>query len=1508
MVHSYPEPHPEEKPATESKPIRKLWFEFESSCSIDSKIVQNNICRMDWDMNQELFSEEQSEYTEYEDGNSNDNVSGSDSGNGNGNFDYEFDDDDDNDDDDHDEDDENKNETVTTLGAIQKSSDTLDHDDFEVTNPLVSWDDDSGCCNMDLDIGNGRKGDYDGSLTLSASTTTATECNAHGVVHIRLLRARNLPCPVGSSVGATISLPPYKGKVKSTRTKAFLGTSFDHGVCAMWGRERKQPNNKYNYNDDDDDDSVFDDGEDLENENDDDDDDNLLSMVNAWNGPNSPVPSIKIDLTFSPLGLGIFDFTMASIELSSAVLLNRARVWRTRWCPMKLSSSSSNDHHNDDPYVRIQALFVPSISSEYPTVAKQRTPQSSNVTTKPQQSVVVPPPPPLPPPMGKTLIIENENYIKNSSGDPNDTQLVLRSNDFVKTTGENVNDNREETIINRQNDEFIIQPSTNDFWDPQELSLNEDATSLNEDISTVASRRTTASQKATRAAAALRSPHLLRAQTYWAPAKCAVCSKLLMGIFRNGSGFRCEVCSIDCCGDCRLHVDLRVPCGSDLASDIVEASFRNKMSASGLLSLMAPDVAYEEKREASKHPLGNTNSVSSIISSKQSLSMTTYASPIPIAGTESSTLEGIGRCRFEISTACLFLQSTKTWNDSSGENEKLLLRKGDYYVRVSMSGSDRSARTPTLQKTGGMPNFRSAEMRFSISHYGVEFRIDVVEADTDTIVGSTFLTTQGILQEQRDAYIAENGASLLQVLKGPIPWMASRIVKLKLRSGIKTGASADEYYSFPPKGSGNSSKGSSGEQKGSISGWVEMSVGIKEFYSRLYGPNPVECPNRPPADLNLANFSNYIGRLKGMIDELNHAIAQYQYIVSWKNPLWTATSLYIFIWLCLQFDAEYIGCLPIFLAIAFLVYCAYQRNQGGMKSRFIRRAIETMQKVEGNSVGCKIYRPWGTISIATSKGRNLLSQELGIAGNTSCKVIWDPLRLADGKAKERIARSDISADTPFEMGSTPTIYTSDPDWDGMVESAVVKRLNQLLPSAENDFFETSSESNDGIDIYELSFPILQPVRSTDIEKDEVKLEAWEFSQGAIVLQVKFQDFFNNLPGFDHVLGEVVIPFGELMMEREIKGWFQILDVGTTSNVRLEDHEVDGGDLFCGTSLDLPRIYVNLKWDPSIISAVDDPDDGQREMSNAIQEELVRSSIIFKESKINLVDSSIGAVSKAFGFGGTVQVVQNTLGSIIDFIEGLINILNFTDPYKSSTIFIGLLPVWLILCLIPTRYIVLLAGLAQYGITFVDMYGKDLGLKSRKQSKNKEGPEVKENGGKSNPFTIKITNAIRSIPTNEDLRKTYFWESRQLGTETAKKYALEKRESRLKKLWKAKWHSSIKILFQDDETDQRKQPTFNLKPIFAVVQGHRFIWWDSVDEFDDGELPSGKVILSGHAGLGGPSPIEIRKLDRERELPLCLTIFGRGSHGQERVTILLPDKTAKQDLENVIIHSASFKSD
>mmetsp|Transcript_14872 Transcript_14872/g.41407 ORF Transcript_14872/g.41407 Transcript_14872/m.41407 type:complete len:1532 (+) Transcript_14872:243-4838(+) len=1531
---------------------------------------------MDWDMNQELLAEEETEYTEYSYGEEEEYLYGRNNSNSsNDSTSYEMDDHSEN----HSQNDhrhlhrrhdydydpnqipnnaesggittsaarnqtgrtsDDSNENQNQNENARRSRDGENHNGFEIKGPLVLWDDDD----YDYDAGNYATNGYGFSFPLSSAS--AAEFNAHGVVHVRLLRARNLPCPVGSNVGAVVSLPPYKGKVKSIRSKAFAGRMPDHGVCIRWGKERKQPPKLFTDASNDldsnwgDDDYCTDDGDDDGDGDLEEDGKNLLSMVNAWNGPNSPVPSIRIELTFSPLGLGIFDFSMASIELSSGVLLQRPRVWRTRWCPMRVASSSSSQinyhhNHNDDPFIRVQALFEPSVSDSGPVefvahnaaTAAARSSSSppmsttslstlstlSTTKTNDPQSATIPPTP-----SGKSLYIETNAEARNTGNDDKDwngSQPVPKPNAPTITTDAKLGggDRTIQTNAGHKTEPSKTVGDPASFWDVKELQLMTVDTSSfhNDEFSIAASKRTIASsQRTAHAATALVKPHLLRAQTYWAPTRCAVCSKLLVGVFRRGAGFRCEVCHIDCCSDCRLHVDLRVPCGSDLASDIVEASFRNKMSPSGLLSYIAPDEAYEQSRQSAleEHSKNRKKSTSSIISSKQSLAMTSYKtngalSPLSANGEKSSTtMEGVGRCRFEIVTACLFLQNTSSLDEISSGTRMPALRKGDYYVRVSMSGSDRSARTPTLQKTGGMPHFRSAEMRFPVSHYGVEFRIDVVEADTDTIIGSAFLTTQGILQEQRDAYIAEHGVSLLQFFKGPIPWRGTRKMKLMLRSGIKAGARSDEFYS-----SSTSSKGSSVRHKGTISGWLDICVGVEEFYSRLYGQNPIKCPNRPPEDLNIAIFSNYIGRITAIIRDLKDVISLYQHMMSWKDPLWTAVSLAIFLCFCLLFNAEYSGSLPILFFIAFLAYSAFQRNEGKMKDRYIQKEVETMQKVEGHSIGYDIYRPRGTVTVAVSKGRNLLSPEFGIAGKTSCKIIWDPLRFADEEAKERILKSDKSADTPFEMGDTLTIYTSDPDWTELKESAIAKRLIQLLPSTTNDFFDSSSEMDAAVNKTNLSFPILQPFDSSDLEKDTHKLGAWESSQAAIVLQVKFQDFFNNIPGFDYVLGEVVFPFSDLTTERELQGWFQILNVGTNSLVHLEDNEVDK-DVLCGTSLNPPRIHAHLKWDPPERKSSHDPCDEEREMSRAIQEELLRSSIILKENKVNLVDSSIGSVSKAFGIGGTIQVVQNTLGSIIDLIEGIINILNFTDPYKSSTILVGSVLVCALFCIIPTRYIILLAGLAQYGAGFVHKYcNKFIWNKSERKAAEPNG-ETDGDQRKSSPFVTKIFNAVRSIPTNEDLRKAYFWESRYLGTENAKKYAVEKRETRLEKLWKAKWHSPIKILVQDNEMDHSQQPMFHWESGFAVVQGHRFIWWKSVDDFDDGELQAGKLILSGHAGLGGPSPIEMRKLDREDELPLCLTVFGRGLAGQERVTMLLPQKDVKHNLENCIIHSASFKSD
>ena len=94
--------------------------------------------------------------------------------------------------------------------------------------------------------------------------------------------------------------------------------------------------------------------------------------------------------------------------------------------------------------------------------------------------------------------------------------------------------------------------------------------------------------------------------------------------------------------------------------------------------------------------------------------------------------------------------------------------------------------------------------------------------------------------------------------------------------------------------------------------------------------------------------------------------------------------------------------------------------------------------------------------------------------------------------------------------------------------------------------------------------------------------------------------------------------------------------------------------------------------------------------------------------------------------------------------------------------------------------------------------------------------------------------------------------------------------------------------------------------FAIVQGHKFLWWKTPRQFDDGELPVGRIFFSGHAGVSEPSPIEVREFSPE-ELPRVLSLFGRGLVGQERVTILAPSGSTKEALERVI-QAGSIKDD
>jgi hypothetical protein len=94
---------------------------------------------------------------------------------------------------------------------------------------------------------------------------------------------------------------------------------------------------------------------------------------------------------------------------------------------------------------------------------------------------------------------------------------------------------------------------------------------------------------------------------------------------------------------------------------------------------------------------------------------------------------------------------------------------------------------------------------------------------------------------------------------------------------------------------------------GSVSGWIEVDMGLEEFVKRLYGSNPYPCPTPPPQELNMATFQNHLSRIRILLDDVANMVDQYDHAVSWKNPRLSLISLVLFVVFCTHFNSEYSG-------------------------------------------------------------------------------------------------------------------------------------------------------------------------------------------------------------------------------------------------------------------------------------------------------------------------------------------------------------------------------------------------------------------------------------------------------------------------------------------------------------------------------------------------------------------------------------------------------------------------
>ena len=168
-----------------------------------------------------------------------------------------------------------------------------------------------------------------------------------------------------------------------------------------------------------------------------------------------------------------------------------------------------------------------------------------------------------------------------------------------------------------------------------------------------------------------------------------------------------------------------------------------------------------------------------------------------------------------------------------------------------------------------------------------------------------------------------------------------------------------------------------------------------------------------------------------------------------------------------------------------------------------------------------------------------------------------------------------------------------------------------------------------------------------------------------------------------------------------------------------------------------------------------------------------------------------------------------------------------------------------------------------------------------------------------PVATWIMNALRGLPTSEDLRRTYFWDSRREVAKATELLAAEKRKSRMQRLWRVQWYCTVRMLAKNDSVDNK----LAWQTVFCVIQGHRMVWWRTVADFDQGNASIGRLFLAGHAGLTNPSPLELREMASTSQ-GRVVCIFGSGA----RVTILTPSEESKAELKKVVQEATSDKQD
>jgi hypothetical protein len=227
-----------------------------------------------------------------------------------------------------------------------------------------------------------------------------------------------------------------------------------------------------------------------------------------------------------------------------------------------------------------------------------------------------------------------------------------------------------------------------------------------------------------------------------------------------------------------------------------------------------------------------------------------------------------------------------------------------------------------------------------------------------------------------------------------------------------------------------------------------------------------------------------------------------------------------------------------------------------------------------------------------------------------------------------------------------------------------------------------------------------------------------------------------------------------------------------------------------------------------------------------------------------------------------KYVQNLMSYILNCVESLKNLLNWTIPSKTFPLYCALVAIWLATVIIPGRYLILSIGLYQFLFKFLPDFDPL-------------------------PTEIRFFNTIETLPNDDDIQNAYNREQKAYLNTKNDEEKLRMRHGKLNLIFRSVWQGYVQI----------KSLGIGNGVVwlnaYLVLQETRIVWWLKEDEIDAGKAPQQQLLLFGHAGITQPSPVDVREIGDDSRL---VTIFGRDSHGiPHKWTVLCRDVESRETL-------------